>query len=253
MGMTLGLLGSGGSILTVPIFVYLFAMDASLATTSSLVVVGAAAAYAVIRYHQAGHVRWSDVMRFAVPSSLGVAIARRVLRPALPTSVNLGSLELSQSDIFLLVFAILMIFAAVSMLKPTKTVENVETQKSFQISIPKLVISAFGVGLLTGFVGAGGGFLIVPVLVVFLGTPMSSAIASSLSVISLNSLVGLIFDGHLEALDWSFLLKFLAVSIVGILLGTRLQGRLDSKKLRKVFAYFTLMTGSYILLQRIFQ
>ncbi|MCX6131439.1 MAG: sulfite exporter TauE/SafE family protein, partial [Proteobacteria bacterium] len=226
MGMSLGMIGGGGSILTIPILVYIFHINPISATGDSLFIVGITAFFAAITYIRRGLVEYRIAINFAIPSFLGVLTARRFLLARLPDPVYvLGELVLSKALLIMLAFALLMLLASYSMIKgfPIKQNRKAIAQKQSASQVLAIAMQGLFVGLIAGFVGAGGGFLIIPGLVVLVGLPMQRAIATSLLIISAQSLIGFLGDlsQHPEH-DWPFLLKFVSLAIVGSMIGASL-------------------------------
>jgi uncharacterized membrane protein YfcA len=247
MGLTLGLIGAGGSILTVPILVYLLGVKPVVATGYSLLIVGSAALTGAIRYWRSGLVNLRAALMFAVPAMLTVLATRIFIVPAIPDPI-LGILK----DIFImLLFAALMIAAALFMLKPLK-VEKAPHPQMTPTRAAKLVMGSASVGLLTGMVGAGGGFLIIPTLIALFGLPVKEAIGTSLAIIAINSLVG--FQGDVASgisLDWHLLGLFIGLTLLGMWIGTTFAKRMDGEKLKKLFGIFTLLVGLAVLAEEI--
>lgn len=238
IGLFLGLLGGGGSILTVPIFVYLIGLQPKIAIALSLAVVGAVSLIGVFKHWKLGNVNFKIVALFAP-----FAMAGTFLGAKLSQFVS-GSFQL-------ILFAVVMLIAAIFMFKKTKGAENIKAtkQKTSYSKKDILFIAAEGVlvGVLTGLVGVGGGFLIVPALVLLTKIPMKEAIGSSLLIISLKSFAG--FYGYLGqvSIDWNFLLIFIAIASVGIIIGTYLIRFISQTQLKKVFAIFLIIMGVFIL------
>lgn len=249
MGLTLGMIGAGGSILTVPILVYLFGVDPILATAYSLFVVGTTALVGAIAYARSGLIDYRAAMQFGIPSVVAVFAVRLWLVPNLPNQI----LGLPNGTFVLVVFAFVMLAASVSMIRPKKEAspEAEETGRGPQVTVA--IAEGIIVGAVTGFVGAGGGFLIVPALVYFLRLPMRRAIGTSLFVIAGKSLIGFCADaGGPQLIDWRFLMAFAAVSSLGIALGVRLGTKLPAARLRFSFGWFVLITGIAIILVELF-
>lgn len=245
VGLTLGLLGGGGSILTVPILVYLLGINPVIATAYSLFVVGTTSLVGAVRNIAKGMVDIKVAVVFAIPSFLAVYLTRRYLVPAIPDEIlSFGDFVLTKDLGIMLFFALIMIAASYSMIKGRKSKEVDESRK---LKIPLIVMEGLVVGLLTGIVGAGGGFLIIPALVLFANLPMKRAVATSLLIISAKSLVGFLGDVQNLAIDWSFLLTFTAISVVGIFIGIYLNKFIDGKSLKKAFGWFVLVMGIYII------
>lgn len=252
MGFTLGLLGGGGSILAVPIFVYLFRLAPTVATGYSLCVVGIAASIGAYRNHCANTIQYRTGLLFAIPSFLGVFSARVFLLPSLPEVIfESGAFSLSKDSFVMLVFALVMSAASYSMIRGRKNdapIKLQSTTRNIFIAMQGLIV-----GTTAGFVGAGGGFLIVPALVLFSRLPMKEAIGTSLFIIALQSLVG--FSGEVAvnkgSIDWSFLAIFACLSIVGILMGTFATKFISGDKLKKGFGFFVLVMAVFILYQQL--
>jgi len=251
VGLTLGLLGGGGSILTVPILVYLLGVNPVLATAYSLFVVGATSLVGAIRNLTKGMVDIKVAVLFAIPSFIAVYLTRRYLVPAIPVElVTLGDFVLTRDLGIMLFFALIMLAASYSMIKGRK--EKKVDEKRATLNIPLIIIEGVVVGVLTGIVGAGGGFLIIPALVLFANLPMKRAVATSLLIIAAKSLIGFLGDVQNLDLDWTFLLTFSGLSIVGIFIGIYLNKYIDGKSLKKTFGWFVLVMGIYIILKELF-
>jgi uncharacterized membrane protein YfcA len=250
MGFTLGLFGGGGSILSVPIFVYVVGISPVLSTAYSLFVVGTSAAVGTINKHFKGEIAYKIGIYFALPSILAVYATRRFIMPTIPESLGTYfGFNLTKDLGLMLFFALVMLVASVSMIKGRK--ERASVEKS--LNIPLIILEGIVVGLITGLVGAGGGFLIVPALVLLVGLSMKKAVATSLLIIALKSLIG--FTGDLSSgltFDWPFLLTFTSFAIVGMLLGLIATKKIDSSKLKKLFGYFILAMAVFILYIELF-
>lgn len=247
MGLTLGLIGAGGSILTVPILVYLLGVKPVVATGYSLLVVGSAALADAARYWRQQQVNLRAALTFALPAMLTVLATRTYIVPSIPDPL----IGMPKDLFIMLLFALLMIAAALFMLRPPASKPQAQPPMTPARALT-LVTGSAGVGLLTGMVGAGGGFLIIPTLIALFGLPVKEAIGTSLAIIAINSLVG--FKGDLSAgipLDWPLLGLFLAMTLAGMRLGTALAGRMDGAKLKKFFALFTLLVGIAVLAQEL--
>lgn len=248
MGLTLGLIGGGGSILAVPILVYLFGMPGGQATFSSLFIVGVCAAAGAIPMAKRGLVSFKTAGAFFLPSVIGVWLARRVLLPAVPDSFRLAGQVLNKDLLILILFGFVMLAASWSMLKRGPAPEMPSTR----IHPGRTVSTGITVGLITGFVGAGGGFLIVPALVNGLSLPMESAIGTSLLIIALNSLSGFAGDWFSGAsADWKQIVPFSIASLGGIVLGTQLNRRIPGRKLKPAFGWFVLLLGTFMILMQV--
>ncbi len=249
IGIALGLIGGGGSILTVPVLVYLFSMDPVLATAYSLFIVGATSAVGAIAYFKKGVVHVKAAIVFGIPSILSVFLTRAYIVPAIPREVfRVGDFILTRSLLLLLLFAVLMIAASYGMIKRQQQAVASSLQKQ-QFNYPLILTEGAIVGLLTGLVGAGGGFLIIPALVVISKLPMKEAIGTSLVIIAAKSLIGFLGERSETGVDWTFLLTITAFAIAGIFIGTALAKRINGDKLKPVFGWFVLVMGVYIILK----
>ena len=244
-GATMGLIGGGGSILTVPILVYLLEIPPVLATGYSLFVVGLSALVGSVNYFKLGLVNLKAGTIFAVPAFVGVFLARKFLVPALPVEIfNLGNLVVGRDLIVMGVFATVMILASVSMIRGGSESEQ---EGELQFNYPLIALEGLIVGAVTGFVGAGGGFLIIPALVVLAKLPMKQAVGTSLMIIAVKSLFGFLGDLGNQSIDLGFLALFCLLSIIGIYLGTYLSRFVSSAKLKPGFGWFVLIMGLFIL------
>ncbi len=252
MGLSLGLIGGGGSILTVPILVYLFRIDPVQATAYSLFIVGLTALFGGLTYIRRGEVDLKTGLLFAAPSFLGVYFSRAFLVPALPDPVfSAGTVTISKALLIMLVFAVLMVAASWSMIRAKARAEHMVSRSAF---ITTALIAGEGliVGAITGFVGAGGGFLIIPALVMLVGLPMKKAVGTSLLIIAVKSLLGFTGDlKHSSTIDWQLLLGVAGIAIIGLFIGTLLAKRVPEKVLKKGFGYFVLVMGSFVLADQI--
>lgn len=251
MGLSLGLLGGGGSILTVPILVYILAIDPVLATAYSLFVVGATSVVGAVRKSSQKLVDWKTGLVFALPSLLAVFATRYWLVPWLPeVFFTWGSFALSKEVAIMSFFALVMLLASYSMIKGRKDAPASSETKSF--NYPLILIEGAIVGTVTGIVGAGGGFLIVPALVILVGLPVKIAIGTSLVIIAIKSLIGFLGDlGSGQLIDWLFLLKFTSLSVLGMFIGIYLTRLVSAAALKKAFGWFVLVMGIVILVREL--
>jgi uncharacterized membrane protein YfcA len=245
IGIVLGITGGGGSILTVPILVYILNYNPITATAYSLFIVGTTSGFGTIQNLKKGLVIPKTAFQFAIPSVIGVYLTRKFIVPGIPDVVfYFGSLQLSKATFLMLIFAIVMFMAAYSMLKAQKEADLVE----FKInSLIIVMIKLFFVGILIGLIGAGGGFLIIPALLKFARLPMKKAIGTSLLIIAINSLIGFTGDVQNMAIDWTFLLIFTTISVIGIFIGLYIQQFINEKYLKKLFGIFVLIMSILIL------
>ena len=246
IGVVLGLIGGGGSILTVPVLVYLLSINPVTATAYSLFVVGASSLVGALNNMKKKLVDFRTATVFAIPAFIAVYATRKYLVPAIPEHIfTLWGFEVTKDIGIMLFFAVIMIVASVSMIKNNRTEELKETEVKY--NYPLIILEGLVVGVLTGIVGAGGGFLIIPALVLLAKLPMKKAVATSLLIIAVKSLIGFIGDVENMEIDWIFLMIFTGLSIVGIFLGGFLNKFIDGKKLKKGFGWFVLVMGVYII------
>lgn len=246
-GFVLGLLGGGGSILTVPILFYLFKLDAVTATGYSLFVVGSAACIGAFRNYKKDNLSISTGLFFAAPGVAGVFLSRAYIVPSLPETIfKFQGFSLAKDNFILIVFAIMMISASYSMIFGRSEVKD---KKS--IATPFLSLLGFAVGVATGFVGAGGGFIIVPVLNAFAGLDIKKAIGTSLFIMSINALLGFLGDLIVLKPDWTFLFTLSLLAMTGVLVGTHFNSKVKAKSLKKVFGFFVLILGSWIICKQV--
>lgn len=252
MGLSLGMIGGGGSILTVPILVYLFGIDPIIATTYSLAIVGSTAFIGGLSYLKNKNVDLKIGFIFAIPSFIGVYLTRAYLLPQIPNTIfQINNYSVTKSLLIMMLFALLMVAASFSMIK-SKTEAQQKTKLSSRQKYTLIVFEGLIIGGLTGLVGAGGGFLIIPALVVLVGMPMKIAIGTSLFIISAKSLVGLIGDLQQQTqLNWIFLAILTSIAIAGLILGLKLSKKISENKLKKIFGYFVLIVGIIILFDQI--
>lgn len=254
VGSSLGLVGSGGSILTVPILVYMLGIDPVSATGYSLFVVGVTSLSGGIRsfFHQ--KIEFKAILFFGIPSLITVYITRAFLMPQIPEVIlKTDGFQITKSVFLMLVFAVIMVLASVSMIRPCKDCEKQADDSEYDFNYLMIILMGSLVGIVTGLVGAGGGFLIIPVLVFFAKLPMKSAVGTSLFIIAINSAVGFIgfASGEHSVIDWSLLIKFSLLAVAGIFMGIFLSRKISGEKLKTGFGWFVLMMGCYILAKEI--
>ena len=234
IGLVLGLLGGGGSILAVPALVYLAGLDPKVAIATSLIVVGTTAGVAVVPHARAGNVAWRIGLVFAVSAMAG-AFAGGAAAAYIPAKA------------LLLLFAVMMVVTAGAMLRGRGELEP--TAK--ELPVLKVLVEGLAVGGLTGLVGAGGGFLVVPALVLLGGMAIHQAVGTSLLVIALKSVAGLAgYLSHVQV-DWALAGSFAGTAAVASLVGAALSKRVPAPKLRRGFAYFVLVMAALVLIQEL--
>ena len=247
IGIVLGLTGGGGSILTVPVLVYILNFNPIIASSYSLFIVGITSLFGTLINFKKGNVVLKTGLQFAIPSLISVYITRKYIVHTIPEIIIQNSYFTITKDLFLMVlFAVVMFFAALSMLK-TPTSEIVENKTNLFI----IIIQIFCVGILIGLIGAGGGFLIIPALVHFAKLPIKKAIGTSLLIIACNSLIG--FSGDVQNInpDWYFLFKFASFAMTGIFIGIYLSRFFNERSLKKIFGWFVLTMAIFILTKEI--
>ncbi len=249
IGISLGLIGGGGSILTVPVLVYLFNLDALLATSYSLFIVGSTSAIGSWAYFKKRLVNIKTAIVFGIPSIAAIFLTRTYILPAIPQQVfRIGGHTVTKSMLLMLLFAVLMIMASYSMIRKNRqTNDEWLTPKAF--NYPQVFFQGIFIGLITGLIGAGGGFLIIPALVNLLKLPMKKAVGTSLVIISINSLMGFLFSLAHGSVQWGFLLGISAIAVGGILIGSYLSTRIKGSKLKPAFGWFVLAMGIYIIIK----
>jgi uncharacterized protein len=254
IGVSLGLIGGGGSILTVPVLVYLFGVDPVLATAYSLFIVGSTSLVGTLPKYREGMVNLKTAFIFGIPSIVAVYITRAYLVPLIPDPVaHVGGLAISKAMLMMGLFAVLMVFASISMIRDKKgIVVATEEATPQRFNYPMILLEGAIVGVLTGLVGAGGGFLIIPALVLFSKLPMKQAVGTSLLIIAAKSLFGFTGDLSHFDMDWELLTTVTALAIAGIFIGNRMSRNIDGAKLKKAFGWFVLAMGAYILFKEFY-
>lgn len=252
IGVSLGLIGGGGSILTVPLLVYLFHITPVVATSYSLFIVGCTSFIGTYTNIKNGNARLTLALPLGIISPITVFIVRHYLVPRIPEHItSIRGYDVTKQGLTMVLFALLMLVAAMSMLMGRKgRTTGGYSLKSFQ---DYLGLAFFGiiVGCITGFLGAGGGFLIIPALVLFLRLPMKEAVGTSLLIIAINSTIGFLGDWGHYFVDWKFILLITGLAALGILIGGRLSRNIPAEKLKKGFGWFVLVMGTYIIFKEV--
>jgi uncharacterized membrane protein YfcA len=247
IGVSLGLIGGGGSILTVPVLVYILGVDPVLATAYSLFVVGSTSLVGAGTYMKKGLVNYKTALVFAIPSFIAVFLTRKFLVPALPDPLfTVGEAIITKNIGIMVFFALIMLAASFSMIKGKKGGDAAE-EEEVKFNFPMIALEGSVVGVITGIVGAGGGFLIIPALVILAKLPMKMAVGTSLLIIAAKSLIGFLGDLSSQTIDWQMLLIFTSLSIVGIFIGSALSKKINEKILKTGFGWFVLVMGIYII------
>jgi len=251
IGLALGLIGGGGSILTVPVLVYLFHVEPVLATSYSLLIVGTTSLVGAWPKYLQGLVNLKTAFIFGLPSIVAVFATRKYLVPLIPAEVfSVGDVVVTKSILMMLLFAVLMVAASLSMIWG-KRVDNSNEVTAQQFNYPIIFIEGIVVGVLTGLVGAGGGFLIIPALVLLSKLPMKQAVGTSLLIIAAKSLIGFTGDLSNYKMDWKLLAIVTTLAIAGIFMGHALSKKVQGDKLKKGFGWFVLVMGVYIIVKEL--
>lgn len=252
IGISLGLIGGGGSILTVPVLVYLFRVQPVLATAYSLFIVGSTSLVGSFPKYKGGEINLKTVLIFGIPSIAAVYATRAFIVPAIPAEIfSIGNVVVTKSLLMMLLFAVLMVFASVSMIRDKKKPVD-ETNVEQKFNYPLILAEGTVVGMLTGLVGAGGGFLIIPALVLLSKLPMKQAVGTSLLIIAAKSLIGFTGDLGKAEMNWTLLLSVTGLAIAGIFIGNMLSKKISAVSLKKGFGWFVLLMGIYIIVKELF-
>lgn len=248
IGISLGLIGGGGSILTVPILVYAASVEPVLATAYSLFVVGISALVGSVEYMRKQLVSYRAAIVFGIPSLVAVYLTRALLVPAIPeTLFSIGGRVITKDLGIMVFFSMIMLAAAISMIRNGTRIADTPTFPA-RFNYFLIVLEGVVVGVVTGLVGAGGGFLIIPTLVLLARLPMKLAVGTSLLIIAAKSLIG--FTGDLttgQQMDWPFLLLFTVFAVAGIFAGSVISNYLGGKRLQQGFGWFVGGMAVYII------
>jgi uncharacterized protein len=246
IGISLGLIGGGGSILTVPVLVYLFGISPIVATSYSLFVVGSTSLIGSVNSYRQGWIDLRTVFLFGISSIITVYITRKLIIPLIPEIISIGGLQVPFSILTMILFAILMLIASLSMIKGGRNKVQIEPRKK---GIAVLFVYGVAIGIITGFLGAGGGFLLIPALVFILRLPMKKAVGSSLLIIALNSLVGFAGDAGHFTINWTLLISISIIAIAGVFIGGIISKKIPAERLKTGFGWFVLVMGIYIIVR----
>jgi uncharacterized membrane protein YfcA len=257
IGLILGLIGGGGSMLAVPVLIYILNFPVNEATSYSLFIIGLTSLFGAFTFLRKGDFNLEAIYLFAIPSLSTVFLTRKFLLPIIRNDVfTIANITVTKQLIIMLLFTVLIIFSSVSMIRKKKNIAKTEMMWGefyrSPLHFPFIIILAMLVGLISGIVGAGGGFMIIPVLVIFMKTSMKKAVGTSLIIIAINSLVG--FTGNIGTfnIDWIFIFIVSVLSIFGIFIGTFVAKFIQGKKLKPLFGWFTLCVGILIITKELF-
>lgn len=251
VGLVLGLMGSGGSLIAIPIFTYLFHISPITTTAYSLFVVGTSSTIGALRNWKKGLVDFKIAIVFAIPAFIAVYVVRKYLLPIIPIEIiTINDFVVTKGMAIMVFLAVTMLLSSLSMIRKRKLSHDHDPLKRY--NYPMIVFQGIMIGLFTGVVGVGGGFLIIPILVLLVKLPMKKAVATSLFIIALKSLIGFIGDlGNLE-INWDFLIGFTVVSTLGIFLGIYLSSFIKGEKLKTYFGWLLLFLSIGILYKEVF-
>ena len=253
IGISLGMIGGGGSIITVPVLVYLFHIDAVIATTYSLFIVGITSLTGGVRAYIKKLVDFKSVSEFGIPSIFSVFVTRHFLLPAIPQKLfTIGDVAITKNSFLMILFALLMMIVGFFMMKHSRDENGASSPGVQHNKILSLAILGLLTGLITGLLGAGGGFLIIPALVFFIKLPMKTAIGTSLVIISINSLFGFLFTLKQFEYDWQLLILFTLIAMAGVLIGNKFSEKISANSLRKIFGGLVIIMAIYILVEELF-
>ena len=256
IGISLGLIGGGGSILTMPVLVYLFGQGEDISTSYSLFIVGVTALIGGIKSTRAGNVNYKALLVFGIPAIIATKATRKYLFPQIPEVIfTTDSFVLSKGVAIMIFFALIMVVAAISMIRDKRTDnDETESKQSPKFNVTIILFEGAITGLISGILGAGGGFLIIPALVFYAKLPMKNAVGTSLLIIAAKSLLTFFWEDVAQfgsEINWNLLLTITVIAVGGIFIGTYLSKFIDGKKLKKGFGWFVLVMAVYIILKQI--
>lgn len=250
VGLTLGVIGSGGSILTVPILVYILGVNPVLATSYSLLIIGVTSFVGAVNGIKHKNVDFNKVLYFGIPSMITVFFVRSYILPLVPDEFHIWSYVFHKDNVLMLLFAVIMLLSAIPMIKGKKIdmIPNLMKQRLLYV-----IVQGILVGFVTGVVGAGGGFLIIPVLINSFGLTIKRAVSTSLVLVTINSMIGLLGDlNRLSQFDWSLVTAYLALSIIGLFIGFKVSSSIENSVLKRSFGIGILALSIFILIQELF-
>ena len=253
IGIVLGMMGGGGSILTVPVLVYLFHVPPVTATTYSLFIVGVTSLAGGTRAYIKKMVDFKAVSEFGIPSIFSIFITRHYILPAIPEKIfSIGKIDVTRDILLMIVFALLMLIASAFMVFDSEDANGKHLKPNRHGKILPLALWGLLIGFITGMLGAGGGFLIIPALILFVKLPMKTAIGTSLVIIAINSIFGFLFSLKETPLDWKILILFTLLAIVGIYIGSLFAEKISGQRLKRWFGWLVAITAAYILIKELF-
>lgn len=249
VGLTLGMIGSGGSILTVPILVYIFDVNPVLATTYSLLIIGTTSMVGAGKGIQNKTVDFNKVFYFGLPSMITVFLVRSFVLPLVPDEFIIAGITFHQDSVLMVLFALMMIFSAIPMIRGNRSEGLIPKTENLIYIITQGIL----VGFVTGVVGAGGGFLIIPVLINSFGLTLKRAVSTSLLLITINAAIGLLGDVEkFSEFDWQLILSYIGLSIIGLFIGFKISSKIENAVLKKGFGIGILALSIFILIQELF-
>ena len=250
VGLSLGMIGAGGSILTVPVFIFILKIDPLTSSIYSMFVVGISSLAGGIKsiFHKLVDIKTMFV--FGIPSVTGVLVARNFIFPSIPDQIfSLGGFVVSKKILFMFCISTLMFFAAVKMLQAASS-KRETTRDEPHVKPGFLIIQGLIVGIITGLFGIGGGFLIVPALYFWTHLPMKKAVGTTLLIIAMNSLFSFSTCYAASVINWSLLIRFSLGAIIGIFIGTRIAEKISGDYLKKIFGWFVMAISFYIVIKQ---
>lgn len=251
IGVSSGLIGAGGSILAIPILVYLMGIEAAVtAPAYSLFVVGFSSLIGAIIKSRKQQVNFKTALFFGIPTIISIFLTRKFLVPLIPESLFfVGDFEFTNRVLIMVIFSVIMIISATTMIKGRPNIINLELKKKNHFLN---FVGGLGIGALTGLVGAGGGFIIIPALTKLNHLKMKVAIGTSLLIIAMNSFFGFLGSINTTTIEWKLLLPFTGLAVGGIFIGNKISSKVNGEQLKKGFGWFVLVMGAYILIKELF-
>lgn len=239
IGLSMGIMGSGGSIMTLPIFVYLFHIDPSHALVYSLFTIGVTALLGSINHIKNKQIDYRSTFLFIIPSLLFIYLTKQLILPYIPTTFHFGKTDINSSQIIMFLFAFVILSSSYAMINM-----NHESFSKNKLSYFKIMLTGAFIGLLTSLFGAGGGFIIVPALVVLLGNSIHQATSTSLFIIAINSIFGFLTNYiHFYDVNWTTLIIFTVITLIGLIIGIQIKPKLNSQKMKISFGYILGIIG----------